>query len=74
MDKIPGTVPIFPRSGVTTFGCVTPTIKADRVDGRGRVTYLAHGKGYVMIRRPGCIPFTLPEKEWRALPLFQKSK
>lgn len=29
-----------------------------------RITYLAHAKGYVMARRPGCIPFVLTEKQW----------
>lgn len=37
-----------------------------------RVTYMAHGKGYVMIRHPGCIPFVVTEKEWLAFPLWKK--
>lgn len=34
----------------------------------GRITYLAHGKGHVMVRYRGAAPFCLYEKEWRKLP------
>lgn len=37
---------------------------------QGRVRYLAHAKGYVMARRPACMPFVVTEKEWLALPLL----
>ena len=37
-----------------------------------RLTYLAHGKGYVMVRHPGCIPFAISEKLWRSFPLLEK--
>lgn len=37
-----------------------------------RVTYMAHAKGYVMVRHPGCSPFTVTEKEWRAFPYYWK--
>jgi len=56
--------------------------KADRVghnDGNPvvranprRLTYLAHGKGYVMVRHPGCSPFAIPEKLWLSFPLLEK--
>jgi hypothetical protein len=32
----------------------------------GRIVYLAHAKGYVMVRRPGAKPFVIPEKLWRS--------
>lgn len=35
-----------------------------------RVTYMAHGKGWVMVRHPGCIPFTLTEKTWLSFPYW----
>lgn len=36
-----------------------------------RITYLAHGKGYVMARRPQCTPFVLTEKQWLAFPNWE---
>lgn len=36
----------------------------------GRITYVAHGKGYVMARFPGCVPFVLSEKEWLGFPIW----
>lgn len=47
--------------------------KADRIYDRGRITYMAHGKGYVMVRYPGCIPFAISEKEWQVLPPYVKA-
>lgn len=32
----------------------------------GRITYLAHAKGFVMARRPGCRPFAISEARWRS--------
>lgn len=46
--------------------------KADRGGPGGRVTYIAHGRGYVMIRRPGCVPFVVTEDDWRSRPLWNK--
>ena len=37
-----------------------------------RVTYLAHGKGWVMVRHPGCIPFAITEDAWLSFPFYQK--
>lgn len=37
-----------------------------------RLTYLAHGKGHVMVRHPGCSPFAISEKLWRSFPLVEK--
>lgn len=55
-----------------------PTLKARRDfmrdrDHNGRITYMAHAKGHVMTRRPGCIPFVLTEKEWWSLPMWTTS-
>lgn len=41
-------------------------------DRPSRVTYMAHGKGWVMIRRPGAAPFTITEKEWLAFPVYER--
>jgi hypothetical protein len=41
--------------------------KADRSDAHGTLRYMAHANGYVMVRRPGRLPFVLPEKEWRGM-------
>ncbi len=40
----------------------------------GRLRYMAHAKGYVMVRRPGCIPFVMDEKDWLALPISEGQK
>lgn len=36
-----------------------------------KIKYLAHAKGYVMARRPGCSPFVLTEKQWLELPFWE---
>jgi hypothetical protein len=55
--------------------------KADRVGHNGnirarmqprRITYLAHGKGWVMARHPGCSPFAIQEQLWRSFPLYER--
>lgn len=38
----------------------------------GIVRLMARSGGYVMVRRPRCSPFVLTEKEWAAMPLFEK--
>lgn len=35
-----------------------------------KVTYMAHAKGYVMARRPGCTPFVITEKQWLNFPIW----
>ncbi len=37
-------------------------------DHHGKIVFMARSCGYVMARRPRCIPFVLSEKEWRKLP------
>jgi hypothetical protein len=34
-----------------------------------RLRYMARSGGYVMVRKPGAMPFVLSEKEWAKLPL-----
>ena len=41
------------------------------VDG-GQLKPMAFADGYVMARRPGCIPFVMTEREWQKLPEFEK--
>jgi hypothetical protein len=55
-------------------------IKADRFGNNGipgspstRLVYLAHGKGYVMCRRPGAMPFVVTEKLWLSFPPWKRS-
>jgi hypothetical protein len=41
--------------------------RRDRLETSGqRITYMAHGKGYVMARHPGAMPFAIPEALWRS--------
>ena len=56
---------------------MTPLEKADRVRPGssflgGRVRYMAHADGYVMARRPGCIPFVVAQREWLSLPFHER--
>jgi hypothetical protein len=46
----------------------------DRFDEHGRITYMCHTRGWVMVRRPGSIPFTMMEKEWLVMPFFEADK
>lgn len=32
----------------------------------GPVTYMAAADGYAMVRRPGCMPFVVPIKDWNS--------
>lgn len=36
-----------------------------------KITYMAHAKGYVMVRRPGCTPFVISEKQWLEFPIWK---
>lgn len=38
--------------------------------GHTRMRLMARAKGYIMVRKPGAMPFVLTEKEWAAMPLF----
>lgn len=53
--------------------------KRDRIGTNGslgakpsRITYMAHAKGWVMCRHPGCTPFAVMEKEWLSFPFYEK--
>jgi len=40
---------------------------------RGSISVLmAEANGWVMVRRPGCIPYTMPLSEWRERALAQR--
>lgn len=45
---------------------------ARRQDGGGRIDLMAHARGWVMVRRPGCVPFCMKATEWLALPPWEK--
>lgn len=36
-----------------------------------RIRFMARSGGYVMVRRPRCVPFCLTEKQWAKLPFFE---
>lgn len=38
-----------------------------RADARGPLRFMAVADGYVMVRRPGCVPFVMHERDWRKL-------
>lgn len=77
----PEPMPSIPKDAVLDLGQLKTAstlqrerreFMADRMPSTGRTTYMAHGKGYVMVRHPGCMPFVVTETEWRAMPLWQK--
>lgn len=37
-------------------------------DERGKIVHMVTSGGYVMVRRPRCIPFVLALKEWARIP------
>jgi len=45
-----------------------------RDDGRGELRWMAQAAGWVMVRRPGAIPFTMQLREWEALPSYIKQE
>ena len=42
-------------------------IPEERYDVHGPVRLMAQAAGYRMVRRPGCMPFVLTDREWAAL-------
>lgn len=51
-----------------------PPLYVDRAhpnDG-GKLRYMTQSGGYVMVRRPRCMPFVMIEKKWRNLPAYQE--
>jgi hypothetical protein len=45
-----------------------------RTDNFGRIVCMAVADGYVMCRRPGCMPFVKSVKEWNAYPFASTAK
>lgn len=39
----------------------------------GKVRFMTRSGGYVMARRPRCVPFVMSEKEWNRLPAFEEA-
>lgn len=35
-----------------------------------KITHVAHGKGYVMARRPHCDPFVVTVQHWLTFPIW----
>ena len=46
-------------------------MKRARRDDFGPVNYMADANGYVMVRRPGSVPFVLAERKWLELELLK---
>lgn len=44
-----------------------------RRDHIGQLRLMAGTEGYVMVRRPGCMPFVITAKEWEKLPIFENA-
>jgi hypothetical protein len=44
-------------------------LRQTRRDPTGPIRLMAEADGYVMVRRPGCLPFVLSAANWLALPL-----
>lgn len=42
-----------------------PAIAYDHI---GPIRYVTRASGYVMVRRPHCIPFVMSERDWAKLP------
>lgn len=40
-----------------------------RIDRDAVSVKMAEADGYVMVRRPGCIPYVMSKRKWEALPL-----
>lgn len=58
------------EGGTMTAKPIDKDFRHDRLGTAGRITYMAHGKGYVMARHPGAIPFAIPEALWRSFPYW----
>lgn len=40
----------------------------------GRVRFMTTSGGYVMVRRPRCMPYVMAEKAWLQLPFFEEGE
>ena len=36
--------------------------------------YMTHSNGWVMVRRPGCVPYTIYLRDWLALPAASEGR
>lgn len=74
-----------PKVSVLELSCKsTRELRRERADftrdrighnGHGRpahITYLAHARGWVMARHPGCVPFVITEQSWTEFPYYWK--
>lgn len=48
-----------------------PTIK---YDGAGKCVLMAFADGYIMARRPGCVPFVMRVKAWMTQPTLRQRR
>lgn len=52
---------------------MSKTVKFDdHARGDNRLTEIVRGEGYVMVRRPGCMPYVLSAKDFDAMPDWTK--
>ena len=42
-------------------------MKERKYDQHGEVVFMAQADGWIMVRRPRCVPFTMTKNEWSAL-------
>lgn len=68
----------MPKVSVVQLACKTTTeLRREQADFRrdryenGRLRYLAHADGYVMVRRPHAVPYVIRESKWRQLPYLR---
>ena len=45
----------------------------DRKDDRGPLRAMCKAECYVMVRRPGCMPFVMREADWLSLPATERA-
>ncbi len=50
----------------------TPVKGEQRIERGYPSKFMARADGYVMVRRKGCLPYVMSEKDWLALPAAQK--
>lgn len=50
------------------------TIRGARWHEGAESRYMAHANNWVMVRRPGCVPYTIYQSDWLALPTAAKGR
>jgi hypothetical protein len=38
------------------------------------IRFMSRHSGYVMVRKPRCMPFVMTEKDWLKMPVFQQKR